>query len=273
VIGIVEKCLAIHHVLELITRQDGREEVVDMIPRSREQNPRSRMPDPERYSGALGVPANRHGSQQERSGPSLLLDFLSFIEEAPSLSVDDLMARVLVKCREMTQAEAGTIFISRTESESEGARSWLEPGSIQNDAVPLEPAKFTVPMEKKSIAGFVALTSETLLIDDLYRIPTGRPYGFNKDFDRKNSYRSRSMLCFPLLTRDRSVIGVVQLINRRGTKPKEVLPFTESQAELTRAVGQIIGNTLERVDRLERLTRENETLRNRIAELESKLSG
>ena len=68
----------------------------------------------------------------------------------------------------MTGAEAGSIFIVR----KSGKQDWLVANSIQNDRIKLSKADFRIPIVPTSIAGYVASTGETVLIDDLYAIPS-----------------------------------------------------------------------------------------------------
>ncbi|KAF0242960.1 MAG: protein serine [Planctomycetota bacterium] len=62
----------------------------------------------------------------------------------------------------------------------------------------------------KGIAGHVAATKEVVNIVDAYNDPR-----FNPEFDKKTGYRTRTILCAPLLTRDNDVIGVLQVINKK----------------------------------------------------------
>ena len=98
---------------------------------------------------------------------SAILEFLEFIEQPGNQSVRDLLDRVLMKAREMTGAEADSIFIVR----KSGRQDWLVANSIQNDKIKLSKADFRIPIVSTSIAGYVASTAETVLIDDLYAIP------------------------------------------------------------------------------------------------------
>ena len=92
------------------------------------------------------------------------LEFLEFVERQPRQSVRQLMNKILLKSRLMTSAEAGTIFIVR----KKGAQRWLEPISLQNDAVHIGGRDFIVPITVHSIAGFVASSGEVVRIDDVY---------------------------------------------------------------------------------------------------------
>lgn len=111
---------------------------------------------------------------------SLILEFLEYIDRQPGQSLDEVLAKTLRKSRLLTNAEAGTIYMKR----QDGTRGWLEPVSLQNDRVQLSPANFTLPVERTSIAGFVAANGHWVLIDDAYAIPHDRPYRFDDGFDR-----------------------------------------------------------------------------------------
>jgi HD-GYP domain-containing protein (c-di-GMP phosphodiesterase class II) len=194
---------------------------------------------------------------------SVLEEFLQFIEYPRRQPVQQLLRRVLLKSRELTGAEAGSIFIVR----GRGSHRRLEAASVQNDVIRLKPADIVVPITTSSIAGFVAVTGETVFVDDLYAIPEGRPYRFDPSFDHQHAYRSRTMLAFPLTNYDRKVIGVVQLINRRPTASSDPQPFKRKQADLIMPFNHIVGSVIERTDMLERISEQNKRLRERNRQL------
>ena len=189
----------------------------------------------------------------------VLKEFLEFIETSKPEPVARLLRRVLLKSRELTGAEAGTIFIVR--GRGKGRR--LEAADSQNDVITVATATFVLPITTSSIAGYTAATGETVFVDDLYRLGAGVPYTFDRSFDRRHGYRSRSMLSFPLLNYDRKVVGVVQLINRRVEGRDEALPFGDEQASLIVPVNHIVGAAIERADMLDRIRAQNLRLRDR----------
>jgi sigma-B regulation protein RsbU (phosphoserine phosphatase) len=69
--------------------------------------------------------------------------------------------------------------------------------------------KFSLKLGQ-GIAGWVAKHKQPLLIEDCYQDPR-----FNQDFDRSTNFRTRSMICVPLL-RNNKLLGVVQVINKKG---------------------------------------------------------
>ncbi|MDQ7823283.1 MAG: HD domain-containing phosphohydrolase [Candidatus Eremiobacteraeota bacterium] len=91
-----------------------------------------------------------------------------------------------------------------------------------------------LPLSRKSIAGFVALTGEILRIDDVYLIPSDSPYKFNKDIDKQTGYRTKSMLALPMIDHKNEIIGVIQLINK--TVKEEIVPFDTEDESLLFAI-------------------------------------
>ena len=191
-----------------------------------------------------------------------VLEFLQFVEGQKNQSASQLLDRILRKSRLMTGAEAGTIFIAR----GKGRERWLEPASIQNDAVKVKRADFIVPIGPGSIAGYVAHNGRTVRIDDVYDIPARSPYKFDARFERKN-YKTHSMLCFPLRNLQSDVIGVVQLINRRGGKSRKLLPFTQDAEQLVAPIARVVGHSIERAEMLDQIRAKNRTLSTRNRQL------
>jgi putative ABC transport system ATP-binding protein len=64
------------------------------------------------------------------------------------------------------------------------------------------------------IAGWAAETGQTARVDDAYADPR-----FNPELDRRTGFRTRSVLCVPLLDARGEVFAVSQLLNRRDGRP------------------------------------------------------
>jgi HD-GYP domain-containing protein (c-di-GMP phosphodiesterase class II) len=184
---------------------------------------------------------------------NVLLEFLEFIDSAPSTRVHDLLERVLFKSRKLTGAEAGTIFIVRRERR----RRWLESMSIQNDRIDMAKQHFTIPVDSKSIAGHVARSGETVRIADVHSLPKDARFRFNPSVERDSHFDMHSMLCFPLKNHAGEVIGVVQLINRLDPAGKRHVPFTAAQSALIQPINHFVGGAIERTDMIERISEQN----------------
>lgn len=192
------------------------------------------------------------------AGSDAVLEFLEFVEGQGQQSVHQLLTKILRKSRLLTQAEAGTIFIVR----GRGKSRWLQATSVQNDAVRVRTKDFVIPVGPGTIAGYVAATGRTVLIDDVYRIPKGKRFQFDPANELR-SYRTHSMLCFPLKNYQELVIGVVQLINCRPHRDRPPQPFNKDVENLITPISRVVGHSIERADMLEQIKRKNRTLRER----------
>jgi len=72
----------------------------------------------------------------------------------------------------------------------------------------------------EGVAGWVAQTGKPAIVND-----TGRDPRFAPKFDSKTQFRTRSILCAPLISRGRT-IGVVEIINKLGGR------FTQSDLDI-----------------------------------------
>jgi HD-GYP domain-containing protein (c-di-GMP phosphodiesterase class II) len=193
----------------------------------------------------------------------MIEDFLSFLDVGQGQqSLRTLSRRILQKCRQITRAEAGTIFLVRRR----GRTRALESMSVQNDRIRLPDRSFLVPYDTRSIAGYVAVTGEVVVIEDVYAVPLGRPYSFNRAVDMATGYRTRSILTFPLRNFQGRVIGVLQLINRLG-EGGENLPFEPAHEQMIAPVNAVLGRALEQAEILDVVADANEKLRQRNKEL------
>lgn len=156
---------------------------------------------------------------------------------------DVLLEMILTKTRELSRSDAGSLYLL---DEIPGEGKVLRWKLAQNDSIPVDFEEKVLSITKKSLAGYVALTGETLVIDDAYDPPADAEYSINRSFDVDTGYRTKSILVLPMTNHVGDAIGVVQLINRRkhGSKVKlnaetaagEVIPFDEQAILLIRSL-------------------------------------
>lgn len=145
----------------------------------------------------------------------LLIEQLLDIGAALSDTYDlgDLLNLILSKSREITCSDAGSVYLVE--------RKGNQPSRLlfkvaQNDSLPnFSFHELVVNMTPKSLAGYVALTGESLNLSDAYNLPLSVPYTFDKSFDNNTNYRTCSVLVLPMQNRSQEIIGVLQLINRK----------------------------------------------------------
>lgn len=125
---------------------------------------------------------------------------------------DALFDMILAKSRAITNADAGSLYLVEGD---EGAGKRLRFKISQNDSMELNYEESVMPISKQSIAGYVAVTGETLNIPDVYEIPADREFKFNRQFDESTGYRTASTLAIPMKNHVGEIIGVIQLINSK----------------------------------------------------------
>ncbi|NJN75095.1 MAG: GAF domain-containing protein [Synechococcaceae cyanobacterium RL_1_2] len=127
-------------------------------------------------------------------------------------NLGDLLNFILAKSREITCSDAGSVFlIDKNESMAN-----LIFKVAQNDSLPnVSFNEFAVPLSPRSLAGYVALTGQSLNIPDAYELLPHLPYQLDRSFDRDFGYRTRSILVLPMQDQEGEIIGVIQLLNRK----------------------------------------------------------
>jgi len=163
--------------------------------------------------------------------PTDLLEKLLSIGTALSSSRDlsELLNLILSKSREITCSDAGSVYLV----DKEEPMSKLLFKAAQNDSIPnISFKEFAVPLTPKSLAGYVALTGQSLNIPDAYELLPHLPYKLERSFDRDFSYRTRSVLVLPMQDQEGEIIGVLQLINRKINLTDVITP--ENATQLTK---------------------------------------
>ena len=154
-----------------------------------------------------------------------------------------LLNLILRKSIEVAKADAGSLYLVE---ENEEMGKYLRFMITQNDSISMDFKEFTIPISRKSISGYVSDTGNMLNIPDVYWISKESEYSFNKDFDKKLGYRTKSMLVVPLRNHLDEIIGVLQLINckldwkrllkERTDFEENIVPFDEENIEMVSAL-------------------------------------
>lgn len=169
-----------------------------------------------------------------------------------SNNLDELLHLILSKSREITCSDAGSVYLI---DRHDGPAKLLFKVA-QNDSLPDNPFKeFAMPLTRKSLAGYVALTGESLNLSDAYNLSEGVPYQLDRSFDTTMPYRTCSVLVLPMQDQDGEIIGVLQLINRK-VKPDIVLttenalqvtqPYSEWEERIVRSLASQAAISIER---------------------------
>jgi HD-GYP domain-containing protein (c-di-GMP phosphodiesterase class II) len=147
-------------------------------------------------------------------------------------NLDRLLDLILTKARELLKAEAGSIYLLT----GEGDHRELLFAHTQNEKVKLPFHRVAMPVSRQTLAGFVALSRESLNLPDVYRIPEAAPYRFNDSFDRQAGYRTRSVLVVPMLDTEGEVLGILQLLNRLDEESGAERAFSAQDQNLAQSL-------------------------------------
>lgn len=173
-----------------------------------------------------------------------------------SLSAEDdlmkLLRKILTEGQNIACCDAASLFLINEISDHEKDLVFK---LTQNDSMdfPFEEMRF--PLDEGSIAGYVALTDSELNIPDAYHLSKTVPYRFNQSFDKKTGYRTKSIFTIPLTNKQKSVIGVLQFINRKKARSLKItdeksalaytLPFDSDINVLLQALASQAGIAIE----------------------------
>lgn len=145
--------------------------------------------------------------------------------------IDVLLERILTNVRKFFNADAGSIYLKQGD---ELKFRYTQNDSLQkklNLGKKLVYNTFSVPINKNSIAGYVAERCKTLNIPDVYQMNSAQPYAWDSHFDELSNYKTRSMLTVPMTDQHGNLLGVMQIINAQDDEGN-IVPFAPSDEPL-----------------------------------------
>ncbi|MGA7624098.1 MAG: GAF domain-containing SpoIIE family protein phosphatase [Candidatus Acidiferrales bacterium] len=140
-----------------------------------------------------------------------------------TLDLAELLNIILQLTTRHTGAERGTVFLV----DRERKEIWSLVG------LGLDQHEIRLPINR-GIAGWVAENGETVNLPDAYADPR-----FEPEVDIRLGFRTKSLLCLPILSKSGETIGVLQLLN------KNTGPFTSADENLLRAISDHVALALE----------------------------
>ncbi len=158
---------------------------------------------------------------------------------------DRLLGMIVAQARALTGSDACSLYLVEDEDEGPGQR--LRFRLSQTASLPDLPfVSFTLPLDRSSLAGYAAVTGETVVVEDAYRIAADAPYSLNRSFDERFGYRTKSLLVVPMIDHQGTTVGVLQLINRKSgpaarivdeeAAERWVLPYGDRELALVRSL-------------------------------------
>lgn len=130
--------------------------------------------------------------------------------------IDELLRVIAEETKNAIQADRCTVFLWDKDTDELWSKVALGMDSSQEIRFPAD----------KGLAGYVVKSGETLNIVDAYADPR-----FNPDVDVKTGYRTKTILCMPIMNNNREIIGAFQVLNKIDGV------FTKNDEDLLIAIG------------------------------------
>lgn len=126
--------------------------------------------------------------------------------------IGKLLELILKESISITNCDAGSIYIKEI---NEFGTPVIRFKNAINLSREVKFNEFTLNLDKKSIAGYVAMTGEVLVLNDVENIDEKLELHYNDAFDKMINYKSVNMLVVPMISYNNEVVGVLQLINKK----------------------------------------------------------
>ena len=115
------------------------------------------------------------------------------------LQLQEMLVQIAQRACEVMEADRCSVFLYDSGTDE----LW------STVALGMEEQVIRVP-SRTGLAGACFHTGKTINLQDVYQDPR-----FNKEVDAHTGYRTDSLLCIPLYTRVGSILGVIQLLNKK----------------------------------------------------------
>ncbi len=175
---------------------------------------------------------------------------------AARIDLEELFPFVVTKCREVFDAMGASVLLL----DAETSELYFPFVAEEDPAILARLLELRFPADR-GIAGWVLSSGKAVRIDDVQSHPR-----FFSGIDADTGFTTRTLLCAPLTTYQ-GVIGVVQVLNRRGD-----LPFTDDDLAFLEALAGSVAVAIENARLFARVKTSEELLRVQVGALRRDLA-
>jgi signal transduction histidine kinase len=169
-----------------------------------------------------------------------------------SLNIETVLDHAMKWAEEFMEAEASSVY----ELDDETGELFIRIARGEKK----EPIRGIRLKVGEGVAGRVVGSGKPIMIQDV-----NRDKNFSDKFDKRTGFRTRSMICVPLILRGRPM-GALQVINK-----KTDAPFTQTDLELLTGMAQQIAVALENAKLYQRLQAKFKLTENELKKTQEKL--
>jgi len=128
-----------------------------------------------------------------------------------SREIDSVTRIVVQSFRNLIDCERCALFLM---DESTNELYFKPVGDSDHSHARLKEIRFPA---SAGVAGWVATNKMMLNIKNAYKDAR-----FNSDIDKKTGFRTRTILCHPVLSSSNRLLGVIQMVNKKKSKPQQL---------------------------------------------------
>lgn len=120
-------------------------------------------------------------------------------------------------------------------------------------------------IDESSLAGYVALHGEAIVMNDLDEEGQSYPFKINKSYDKRLQYKTQNVLTVPMKNNANEVLGVLQILNKKDQTDMEllvesdfinhVIPFDEDDIDIIMSLASQTAILVERLSLNQKLSR------------------
>lgn len=144
-------------------------------------------------------------------------------------NISKILEMILRESIELSNCDGGSIYIKEIDENSVPVIKFK---NAINFSRKIEFKEFSLNLDKNSIAGFVALNGEILVLDDVDNIDPILELKYNDSFDKMINYKTVNMAVIPMISYDNEVVGVLQLINKRKNAHLNLMNLNEVKEQI-----------------------------------------
>lgn len=162
---------------------------------------------------------------------------------------DKLLSLVLMESMNLTQSDAGSIFLK----DKINGKEVITFKTSLNNSMDIDFKNENIEINNDSAIGYVFNTGDFLLLNDVSNSKNEYDFNINRSYDSKSKYMTNSMMAIPMKNITGEVVGAIQLLNK--TEDQILCDYNEDDKDVLLSVASQLAVTIDRIQTNEKLSR------------------